>query len=154
MTTVNYAATKPRKSPGVGFLLGFLFGPFGMFYVSATAGLISLIYIPFVFITGGFGILGWFLFGFLAMALVSSKNNTADFEARNQVNWTALTDEQKLIKQQQIIDEADARNAQLAQLKEEYNNKTHWEKNKVGYIVFAGVIVGLPLLVFIVSLIS
>ena len=154
MTTVNYAATKPRKSPGVGFLLGFLFGPFGMFYVSATAGLISLIYIPFVFITGGFGILGWFLFGFLAMALVSSKNNTADFEARNQVNWTALTDEQKLIKQQQIIDEADARNAQLAQLKEEYNSKTHWEKNKVGYIVFAGVIVGLPLLVFLVGLIS
>ena len=87
MTTVIYAATTARKSPSVGFLLGFLFGPFGMFYVSAIAGLISsLLYIPFVFITGGLGFFGWFLFGFLAMALVSSKNNTADFQARNQVS--------------------------------------------------------------------
>ena len=79
MTTMQYASpTQPRKSAGVGFLLGFFFGPFGMFYVSVAAGLISVgIYIPFVFLTGGFGIFGWFLFGFLAMALASGKNNTA-----------------------------------------------------------------------------
>ena len=155
MTTMQYAApTQPRKSPGVGFILGFLFGPFGMFYVSAKAGLISLLYIPFVFITGGFGILGWFLFGFLAMGLVSSKNNTADFEARNQVNWAALTDEQKLIKQQQIVDEADAREAERARLKAEYDSKTHWERNGLGYIVFGGVLLGVPLIVFLISLLG
>jgi len=150
MTTVNYAVTTPRKSPGVAFLLGFLFGPFGMFYVSAVAGLISLIYLPFIFLTGGFGLLGWWLFGFLGLLLVSSNNKKADFEAQNQINWTALTDEQKLAKQQQIVDETDARNAQLAQLKEEYNSKTHWEKNKVGYIVFASVVVVGLLLVFVI----
>jgi hypothetical protein len=153
MTAVNYAPATPRKSPGVGFLLGFLFGPFGMFYVSAKAGLISLIYLPFVFFTGGFGLLGWWLFGFLGLLLVSSANNKADFEARNQVNWNALTDEQKLAKQQEIQANADARNSEIEKKKEEYNNKTHWEKNKVGYIVFAGVIVGIPLLAFLVNLV-
>jgi len=155
MTTINYATpATPRKSAGVGFILGFLFGPFGMFYVSAKAGLISLLYIPFVFITGGFGILGWFLFGFLAMGLVSSKNNTADFEARNQINWNALTDEQKLAKQQEIQANADSRNAEIEKKREEYNNKTHWEKYGVAYIVTVGLVVGLPLVAFLANLIS
>ena len=68
--------TEP-KSAGIGFLLGFLFGPFGLLYVSAVTGIVAIaVYIPIVIITGGFGLLAWVFFGVLGAILATKKMRT------------------------------------------------------------------------------
>ena len=91
ISTVYVVAPPARKSMGVAFLLGFFFGPFGMFYTSATAGIVSValwlvIGLPLAFFTVGVGLVVWFFFGFLGIALANGKNKKNDFLQAQQVN--------------------------------------------------------------------
>ena len=68
--------TQP-KSAGIGFLLGFLFGPFGLFYVSVVSGIVAVaVYLRIVFITGGLGLVAWIFFGILGAILAPKKMRT------------------------------------------------------------------------------
>ena len=71
-----------RKSVGTGVILGLLFGPLGMFYVSGTAGAVSLIASIFLaFVAAPALVLGPVVFAVLGGVLVSNHNS------RNVIPW-------------------------------------------------------------------
>ena len=72
--------------------------------------------------------------GGVAMINTAKKNE-------NEINWNALTDEQKLVKQQQILDRAEEQRKLNEQKAKEWADKTHWQRNKVAYIVIPSIII-------------
>ena len=65
-SSYNYSSSKKKlKSPCIAFILGFLFGPFGLLYISAKLALWSFILLAiFGIITGGIGLSLWFACAF------------------------------------------------------------------------------------------
>ena len=84
---------------------------------------------------GGLLVLSLFAFAVVAgligggIAMINSANKKT-----NEINWNALTDEQKLVKQQQILDRQEEQRKENERKLEEWNNKSHWGKYKPAYL--------------------
>jgi hypothetical protein len=70
------------------------------------------------------------------IAMVNSANKN-----KNEINWNALTDEQKLVKQQQILEASEAQAALQKQKQEEWAKQNAWQRYKAMWIAFMGIAV-------------
>ena len=65
------------------------------------------------------------------IAMINSANKN-----QNKIDWNALTDEQKLVKQQQILEASEARAALQKQKQEEWAKANTWHRYKAMWITF------------------